>query len=129
MLTRFLLALIAGLLTGLIISEGVLAGADLFAPRIQVLARITTGNGLDDAAASILALSWLSGAGAGAAMATAISRQRSAGWLIGLLWLIPTAVAATLAGWADWMLVVAALSSLGGAALGTRLAGLVAASD
>ena len=129
MLTRFLLALIAGLLTGLVISEGFVVGADLFAPRIQVLAPLAAGNGLDDAAASIVALSWLSGAGAGAAMATAISRQRSAGWLIGLLWLIPTALAATLAGWADWMLVVAALSSLGGAALGTRLAGLVASSD
>lgn len=126
---RFLPALSAGLLTGLVISEGIAAGAGLFAPNVEVFSGLEAGQRLDDTAASILALSWLGGALCSAAMATAISGERSAGWLTGLLWLVPTTLIVVLAGLDDWMLLVASLSSLGGALVGTRLALRVVISD
>ncbi|NBD94905.1 MAG: hypothetical protein GVY11_00295 [Gammaproteobacteria bacterium] len=126
---RFLLALIAGMLTGLVIGEGIAAGARLFAPGVDVYSGLRAGTGLDEAVASILALSWLGGACVSAAMATAISRQRGAGWLIGLLWLMPAVLVVSLAGLAEWMLVVASLASLGGALVGTRVAERVGLSD
>lgn len=126
---RFLLALVAGLLTGLVIAEGIAAGARLFAPDVEIFAGLEAGSGLGETAAAILALSWLGGAFVSAAMATAISRQRSAGWLTGLLWLLPTALIVILAGLVEWMLIVASFASLGGAFVGTRLAQRIALSD
>ncbi|MEE4329494.1 MAG: hypothetical protein V2J10_01405 [Wenzhouxiangella sp.] len=122
MLTRFLIALVAGLLTGIVVSEGIVASAGLFAPDVRVFAGISAGPILDETAATILALSWLGGASVSAAMATAISRQRSAGWASGLLWLMSSVLVVVLAGMAEWVLLVASLASLGGAVVGTRLA-------
>ncbi len=89
MLVRFLFAILLGMLIGIILCEGLMAGHALFLPDHALLASLADAQELSAGQALILSAYWTVGASASALMATGLAQSRLAGAVCALLWMIP----------------------------------------
>jgi hypothetical protein len=121
-LVRFLSGLAAGLVISIVLSEAMLAGTDLLALDLQISSRLSAGVGLTTAGVFVVLLIWLLATTCGTAMATAVTRCQTGGWLMAVMWLLSLALIARLGGLSDLVQALAIVTWLIGALLGIRLA-------
>jgi hypothetical protein len=92
MILRYLMAVLSGMLVGIVLYEGLLAVLTLLWPGFDPIAELYSTAPLQTTDALLLSLFWALGASASSMMASGLARARSAGALCAGLWLLSIAL-------------------------------------
>jgi len=92
MILRYLVAVLSGMLVGIVLYEGLLAAQSLLWPGLDPIAELHSSAPLETPTALLISLFWALGASASSMMASGLARSRSAGAVCAGLWILSIAL-------------------------------------